>query len=183
MYKQQRNQKKAAVAKKQAKKQQKKVAKVAKKPLTTAPKRNISTSAQSQRSFTRNKTNGFKPEATSAVQSVFTPTTSVFSQTPAPHFAPFTQQVAFAPTSKRWNKKRSQSAVNKEKRHWIRQRYHGSNYMDPYPEMTMAKFIRLPRPLFIESETIDLFVPAPQVEHLATPAAYNAAAAAAQQPY
>lgn len=156
-----------------------------KKAKTTAvhktQKRNLTTSFSTGKSLGKNRTNGYR-EAKSTMTGTSQPTAMTHA-TPAPAVSPITTQVAFAPTSKRWNKKRSQSAINKEKRSWIRQRYHGSNYMDPYPVMTMAKFVRLPRPLFIESETLDLFLPAPQVEHLATPNQYSAQALAQQQPY
>lgn len=49
--------------------------------------------------------------------------------------------------------------------------------------MTLAKFKCLPRPLFIESEVLDMFIPAPQYERAATRTALNTAQQAAQRPY
>ena len=95
----------------------------------------------------------------------------------------FTEALRFAPTSKGWNKHTSESAVNKKKRAVIRRRYHGSSGMDPFPKMTIKQFTRLPRPLYIESEVLDLFAPAPQYEKTANQQNLSHQALAAQQPY
>ena len=55
--------------------------------------------------------------------------------------------------------------------------------MDPFPKMTIKQFTRLPRPLYIESEVLDLFAPAPQYEKTANQQNLYHQALAAQQQY
>jgi hypothetical protein len=94
-----------------------------------------------------------------------------------------TQSNRFAPTSKGWNKKSRQSQINAKQTKISRQRYHNTDFGSAFPTMTLAKFKCLPRPLFIESEVLDMFIPAPQYERAATRTALNTAQQAAQRPY
>lgn len=55
--------------------------------------------------------------------------------------------------------------------------------MDSFPKVTIKQFTRHRRPLYIESEVLDLFAPAPQYEKTANQQNLSHQALAAQQPY
>lgn len=136
------------------------------KSITTTSTRHLTTMTRSR---VQNRTN-ITPLPLSTIQSATTPTVNTAAQ-------------RFAPTSKGWNKKTSQAHIDAKHRKLIKQRYHGTDYCEPFPIMNMSKFRRLPRPLFIESEVMNLFIPAPQYEVQASRNAFTVAQQAAQRPY
>lgn len=131
-----------------------------------------------QRSLTTTTFNKPKQSITSLPLSTLTPKALA---TPVPSV--FTDAARFAPTSKGWNKKSRVSQITNKHNKIVKERYHGVSAVQPFPKMTLAKFKHLPRPLFIESEVIDLFVPAPQLENAATKAALTIKEQVAQRPY
>lgn len=139
--------------------------------LTTTSARSISTLSKSPGAYHRSNLMS-SPLATASK-----PTTA----TTTPRIT--TEAQRFAPTSKSWNKKTSQSDVDRKYRKRMKQRYHGTNYNSIFPIMTAGKFKHLPRPLFIESEVLNMFLPAPQWEKSAGKQALTAAQQAQQRPY
>ena len=97
--------------------------------------------------------------------------------------SPFTLPQRFSTTSKKWNKKSKVAQKNDFKRKVIQNRYHGATRYMALPKMNSELFARLPRPLYIESESLNLMVPAPQFERFATPGEFKTAKKAALPPY